>query len=246
MSATVRDVMTTRVIAVRGDASFKDMAAMLGSSGVSAFPVIDRAGKVVGVVSETDLLIKEADRASHPGLFAGLRRSRDQEKAAGVTAAELMTSPPVTIGPDEPAEHAAFLMYDRGVQRLPVVDEAGHLAGIVSQVDVLSIFARPDEEIRREVTDRVILQGRLIDPEHLQVTVHDGIVTLSGQPRTDQAARDIIDAAGHVEGVVAVQDQLRPAGRRSRPRRGPSSESAAHTLSQTPERTDAHRGPTSH
>lgn len=217
MSATVRDVMTTRVITVRGDASFRDMAAMLGSSGVSAFPVIDQAGKVVGVVSETDLLIKEADRASHPGLFAGLRRGRDQEKAAGVTAAELMTSPPVTIGPDEPVEHAAFLMYDRAVQRLPVVDEAGHLAGIISQVDVLSIFDRPDEQIRREVTDRAILQGRPIDPGHLQVTVHDGIVTLSGQPGTDQADRDLIDAARHVEGVVAVQDQLRPAGRPSSP-----------------------------
>ena len=226
--------MTTSVIAVRGDASFKDMAAMLGSSGVSAFPVIDQAGKVVGVVSETDLLIKEADRASHPGLFAGLRRSRDQEKAAGVTAAELMTSPPVTIGPDEPVEHAAFLMYDRGVQRLPVVDEAGHLAGIVSQVDVLSIFGRPDEEIRREVTGRLILQGLLIDREHLQVTVHDGIVTLSGQPGTGQAGQAIVEAARHVEGVVAVQDQLAPRGRPSRPRRGPSSESAAHTLNQTP------------
>ena len=99
MNATVRDVMTTSVIAVRGDTSFKEMAAMLGSSRVSAFPVIDQAGKVIGVVSETDMLIKEADQASHPGPFAGLRRSRDHEKAAGVTAAELMTSPPVTIGP---------------------------------------------------------------------------------------------------------------------------------------------------
>ena len=99
MNATVRHVMTTSVIAVRGDTSFKEMAAMLGSSRVSAFPVIDQAGKVIGVVSETDMLIKEADQASHPGPFAGLRRSRDHEKAAGVTAAELMTSPPVTIGP---------------------------------------------------------------------------------------------------------------------------------------------------
>ena len=103
--------------------------------------LIGRAGKVLGVVSETDMLIKEAGRASHPEVFAGLRRSRDLQKAAGVTAAELMTSPPVTIGPEEPVQHAAFLMYDRAVERLPVVDEAGRLVGIVSQVDVLSIFA---------------------------------------------------------------------------------------------------------
>ena len=211
MRATVRDVMTTSVITVRGDTSFKEMAAMLGSSRVSAFPVIDEAGTVTGVVSETDLLIKEADQAGHPGLFAGLRRSRDHDKAAGVTAAELMTSPPVTVGPDEPVQHAAFLMYDRGVSRLPVVDEGGHLAGIVSQVDVLSIFSRPDEDIRREVTDRVLRQDFLMEPERLQVTVHDGIVTLSGRPDTDQAGRDAIEAVQHIEGVVAVRDQLGPA-----------------------------------
>ncbi len=211
MRATVRDVMTTSVITVRGDTSFKEMAAMLGSSRVSAFPVIDEAGTVTGVVSETDLLIKEADQAGHPGLFAGLRRSRDHDKAAGVTAAELMTSPPVTVGPDEPVQHAAFLMYDRGVSRLPVVDEGGHLAGIVSQVDVLSIFSRPDEDIRREVTDRVLRQDFEMEPERLQVTVHDGIVTLSGRPDTDQAGRDAIEAVQHIEGVVAVRDQLGPA-----------------------------------
>ena len=211
MSATVRDVMTTGVIAVRADTSFKEMAAMLGSSRVSGFPVIDQAGKVIGVVSETDMLIKEADRDSHPELFAGLRRSRDHQKAAGVTAAELMTSPPVTIGPDEPVQHAAFLMYDRAVERLPVVDKAGHLVGIVSQVDVLSIFSRPDEEIRREVTDSVIGQGLRMDPERLKVTVQDGIVTLSGRPETGQAGRDIVEAVRRIEGVVAVRDQLGPA-----------------------------------
>ncbi len=217
MSATVRDVMTTGVIAVRGDTSFKEMAAMLGSSRVSGFPVIDRAGKVLGVVSETDMLIKEAGRASHPEVFAGLRRSRDLQKAAGVTAAELMTSPPVTIGPEEPVQHAAFLMYDRAVERLPVVDEAGRLVGIVSQVDVLSIFSRPDEEIRREVTDLVAQPNFLTDPEDLEVTVEDGIVTLTGRPLTGQIGRDIIEAVRHVEGIVAVRDQLGPADDDDRP-----------------------------
>ena len=211
MNATVRDVMTTGVIAVRGDTSFKEMAAMLGSSRVSGFPVIDRAGKVVGVVSETDMLIKEADRASHPEVFAGLRRSRDLQKAAGVTAAELMTSPPVTIGPEEPVQHAALLMYDRAVERLPVVDEAGHLVGIVSQVDVLSIFSRPDEEIRREVADLIAQPNFPMDPGDLEVTVEDGIVTLSGRPLTGQIGRDVIEAVRHIEGMVAVRDQPGPA-----------------------------------
>lgn len=213
MSATVRDVMTTSVITVRGDTPFKELAAMLASSRVSAFPVVDEAGTVIGVVSETDMLIKEADQDSHPELFAGLRRGRDRMKAAGVTAAQLMTRPPVTIGPDEPVQHAAFLMYERAVSRLPVVDQAGHLVGIVSQADVLTVFSRPDEEIRREVTERVIRPASRIEPQRIHVTVQNGIVTLSGQPETAQGGQDVIEAVRHVDGVVAVRDQFGPVGR---------------------------------
>ena len=93
-----------------------------------------------------------------------------------------------------------------------MVDEAGHLAGIVSQADVLSVFSRPDEEIRRDVTGRLTRQGLPgVNPERLQVTVRDGIVTLSGRPETGQAGRDIIEAARHIDGVIAVRDQLGPA-----------------------------------
>ena len=71
---------------------------MLGMSPVTAFPVVNQAGRVIGVVSEADMLVKEADQADHPGLFGGLRRRREYEKAAEVTAADLMTSRPVTMG----------------------------------------------------------------------------------------------------------------------------------------------------
>ena len=215
MNATVRDVMTARVVAVRGDTSFKDLAALLGNSRVSAFPVVDETGKVLGVVSEADMLIKEADQASHPGLFAGLRRRQDHERAAAVTAGELMTGCPVTIGPDEPVQQAAFLMYDHGIKRLPVVDGTGHLIGIVSRADVLSVYARPDDDIWREVTDRVILGAFLVDPARFDVTVQSGIVTLSGRPETDQVGRGIVDAISHVQGVVTVRDRLEYAGDRS-------------------------------
>jgi CBS domain-containing protein len=216
MNAMVRDVMTASVVAVRSDTSFKDMATLLGSSRVSAFPVVDETGKVLGVVSEADMLIKEAGQASHPGLFAGLRRGRDHERAAGVTAGELMTTCPVTIGPDEPVEQAAFLMYDRGIKRLPVVDGTGHLIGIVSRADVLSVYARPDDDIRREVTDQVILGSLLVDPARFTVTVQSGIVTLSGRPETDQVGQQIVDAVSRVQGVVTVRDRLEYAGHRSR------------------------------
>jgi len=208
VSSAVKDVMTADVVTVRGDTPFKDMASMLGMSRISALPVVDGAGKVIGLVSEADLLVKEAGQAVPPGWFAGLRRRHDHEKAVGITAAQLMTSPPVVIHPDESAQHAAWLMYDRGVKRLPVVDGAGHLVGIVSRSDVLGVFGRPDEEIRREVTDEVILGSFLMDPALFEVTVASGIVTLAGRPETAAVGRSLIERVRHLDGVVAVRDQL--------------------------------------
>jgi CBS domain-containing protein len=216
MSTTVRDVMTTSVVAVRGDTSFKDVASMLGRSRISAVPVVDEAGRVIGVVSEADMLLKELDQ-DQPGGLAGLRHhrehQREQHKAAGLTAAELMTSPPVTIRPGDPVQQAAGLMHARKVKRLPVVDAAGHLIGIVSRSDVLSVFSRPDEDIWRLVTERVIRHSFLLDPAAFTVTVRDGVVTLSGRPESDQAGRDIVTAVRHVEGVVGVRDRLTYTGR---------------------------------
>ncbi len=125
ISATVKDVMTTSVVAVRKDASFKEMAAMLRARRISAFPVVDDAGRVIGVVSEGDMLVKEAVQADGSSLLAALRHLREDDKATGITAGDLMTAPAVTIGPDAPVEEAARLMYDRRVKRLPVVNVAG-------------------------------------------------------------------------------------------------------------------------
>lgn len=208
MSATVKDVMTADVVAVRSDTSFKDMASLLSKSRISALPVVDEAEHVIGVVSEADMLIKEADQASDPGFFSGLRRRRDHEKAAGICAADLMSSPAIVIRPDEPVQHAARLMYDRGVKRLVVVDDTGHLLGIVTRSDVLGVFGRPDEDIRREVTGEVILSVFLTDPRLFDVTVRDGIVTIAGQPETSELGKQIVEAVRRLDGVVAVQDQL--------------------------------------
>lgn len=208
MSATVKDVMTADVVAVRSDTSFKDMASLISTSRISALPVLDGAEQVIGVVSEADMLVKEADQGSDPGFFTGIRRRRDHEKAAGICAADLMSSPAIVIRPDEPVQHAARLMYDRGVKRLVVVDEAGHLLGIVSRSDVLGVFGRPDEDIRREVTGQLILHSFLTDPRLFDVRVRDGIVTMTGQPETAELGKQIIEAVRRLDGVVAVQDQL--------------------------------------
>ena len=143
--------MTSRVVWVTQDVPYKEMAAALHENRVSAFPVLDDEGKVIGVVSEADLLTKEALDGGYdgmPGMITGLLRRQEQGKARGTTAADLMTHPAVTISPDAAVEDAARLMYRKKIKRLPVVDSDGHLIGILSRADVLSVFDRSDHEIR--------------------------------------------------------------------------------------------------
>jgi CBS domain-containing protein len=211
MRFTVKDVMSTHVVAARQGASFKEIAEKLREQRVSAFPVVDDDGKVIGVVSEADLLAKEAldgGSADMPGMISGILQRKEQERAAGLTAGDLMTKPPVTVGPDDAVKHAARLMYARRVKRLPVTDAAGRLVGIVSRSDVLAVYSRPDEEIRKEIYDEVILNAFLADPARFTVTVHDGIATLEGEPDTAPLGREIVGRVRHVQGVVAVRDRL--------------------------------------
>jgi CBS domain-containing protein len=207
MSKTVKDVMTTRVIWVSKNATFREMAAALREYRVSAFPVVDDDRKVIGVVSEADMLNKEA-LIDEPGFVGGILHRRDQAKARGITAGDLMTTAVVAVRPDDTVEHAAKLMYDRGVKRLPVTDESGHLVGIISRADVLSVFDRTDSAIAHEVNNDVIIGEFMVDPARIQVTVTDGIVTLAGRPETNDTGHDIVRRVRHVPGVVAVRDRL--------------------------------------
>jgi CBS domain-containing protein len=208
MNSTVKDVMSTHVIAVRPGAGYKEMAAMLHEQRVSAFPVIDDDNKVIGVVSEADLLTKEALEGTVPRTLQSLMRQHVRTQVNAFTAADLMTKPPVTIGPDEPVTHAARLMYDQRVKRLPVTSADGTLLGIVSRSDVLSVYNRPDAEILHQVTQDLILGTFLCDPDQFTVTVNDGIVTIDGAPESTMIGLDIVDAVRHMEGVVAVRDRL--------------------------------------
>ena len=211
MSATVNEVMTTHVVAVTEGASFRDIAVLLRQHQVSAFPVVDADGKVIGVVSEADMLPKEALLAgfgNQPPAGAVAEPHNDFAKAAGVTAASIMTRPPITITPDEPVTSAARLMYSCKVKSLPVVTEHGHLIGIISRADVLSVYCRPAAEIEREITQDLIMTAFRADPSSFAVTVKDGIVTVGGRPQTAQQARNILAGVWHVEGVVSVRDRL--------------------------------------
>jgi CBS domain-containing protein len=178
MEPTVRDVMTSRVVTVKKDASFRAMAAALRQYRVSAFPVLDDDEKVIGVVSEADMLTKEAlgsQPHGMPGMITGMLRRKEYEKARGITAGDLMTSPPVTVSPDDTLERAARLMYTRAVKRLPVVDAQTRLVGIVSRADLLSVFDRMEEEIQWEILEQVIRCDLAADPAAFTVTVKDGL-----------------------------------------------------------------------
>ena len=206
MKTAVKDVMTTRVIWVRKDATFREMAAALREHRVSAFPVLGDEDKVIGVVSEADMLTKEA-LDGEPGVFSSILHRRDNEKARGITAGDLMTAAVVAVRPDDTVEHAAKLMYDRRVKRLPVTDANDHLVGIISRADVLSVFDRTDAAIRGEIAE-VMLNEFLVDPKAFNVTVQDGVVTLLGSPETAALGHHIVGKVRHVQGVVAVRDRL--------------------------------------
>jgi CBS-domain-containing membrane protein len=207
MSSTVKDVMSTHVIAVKEAAPYKEMAAMLHDQRVSAFPVINDDCKVIGVISEADLLTKEALEGTVPRTLLSLQE-RVRKQTNAVTAADLMTRPAVTIGPDETVTRAARLMFDKRVKRLPVTSEDGTLIGIVSRADVLSVYSVPDSQMQREVSQDLILGTFLCDPAQFTVTVNEGVVTIAGTPETTLVGHDIIDATRHKEGVVAVRDRL--------------------------------------
>jgi len=211
MNAFVRDVMTTNVIWVEQDTPFAEIAAALHEYRVSAFPVLDEARQVIGVVSESDLLAKLALGGGEdpmPGMITGILNQHQTEKARAVTAGELMTSPAATVSPDDTVEQAARVMYLRKVRRLPVVDANKRLAGIVTRADVLGVYNRPDAEIGEEIRNDVAVCESLNDAGRFNVTVTDGVVSLTGRPRTCEQGHAIVRRARHIQGVVAVRDRL--------------------------------------
>ena len=203
----VRDVMTTDVVTVPGQMPCKQVARVMAARRVSGVPVVTKDRHVAGMVSEADILRKEerAFRRLGTGLPRRTRRERAQARAR--CAAELMTSPAITIHPDAPVGAAARLMNGHRIRRLPVVDPSGKLIGIVSRRDLLSVFLRPDEEIAAEVHG--MLTGILLaEPDGVQVTVRDGVVILSGSLARPNLIPVAERLASGVDGVVAVIGKL--------------------------------------
>lgn len=207
---TVADVMTTDVVAVSADTPYRQIVDILAERRVSAVPVIDGDRRVVGVVSEADLLhkIEFADSEHERRIFASRRHRTAEAKARGVVARELMSRPAITISPDSPLALAAKRMDDRRVKRLPVVDDRDQLAGIVTRGDLLRVYLRPDRELAREVGYEVLQRTLLVEPGRVDVDVAGGVVTLAGVVDRYSTARLAIKLAGAVPGVVGVMDKL--------------------------------------
>jgi CBS-domain-containing membrane protein len=210
MGRKVKDVMTSDVICARPSTPYKELVRLLAERHISAVPVVDDERHVLGVVSEADLILKheQPSDAFQRFMLASRRRRLEDLKARGGTAAELMTWPVVTVGPEADVAEAARLLRKHLIRRLPVVDAGGRLVGIVSHSDVLKIFLRADAEIRREIVDQVIVGGLLLDHEHIQVSVHDGVVLLEGDCERRTLIPVLTRAIAGVEGVVRVENRL--------------------------------------
>jgi CBS domain-containing protein len=210
MHSLVKDLMTTQVVTVGPATPFKEIVARLAEQRVSAVPVVDDAGLVLGVVSEADLLLKEEfpDPDQDIPLFWTKRRRLERKKAAGSTARDLMSVALVSISPDATVAEAARRMHRANIKRLPVIGEGGRLVGIVSRGDLLKVFNRPDQSIRREIMDDVIVGEFLMDPDRFLIHVDDGVVVLQGRVEQRSLIPWLVRAVHAVEGVVRVEDRL--------------------------------------
>lgn len=206
------DVMTFDVVSVKENTPFKEIAGLLAEHRISGLPVVDDDDKVIGVLSETDLLQRQARRDSGADSSRLLRRLHTARtsaaKSRALTARTLMSSPPVTVRTDDSVALGARVMTARRVERLPVLDEEDRLVGIVTRRDLLRVFLRPDDEIRSEIVQEVVVRTLLLAPQTVDVTVEDGVVTLAGDLERTSEVAVAGRATARIDGVLAVRNRL--------------------------------------
>lgn len=208
----VKDVMTRDPVTVGPDMQLRDLAHLLTDRQISGVPVVDEDGRCVGVVSETDLLIKQLNRPLSRRLplewIIGERHDPDElRRRAATTAAQAMSAPAITITADRPVREAAAIMVDRNVNRLPVVSD-GRVIGIITRSDMVRAYLRVDDEIVAAVRDDVIRRTLWLDPTGFELTVDDGIVHIGGLIDRRSTARILEKLIALVEGVVDVQSTI--------------------------------------
>ncbi|GAA4543863.1 CBS domain-containing protein [Streptomyces collinus] len=194
-SHTVGEVMTSDVVQACRTTPFKEVVRLLDHHRISGLPVVDDDDKVLGVVSGTDLVRDQANRAG-------------RDPARAVTAQDLMSVPAITVHPEQSVPDAARLMERRGVERLPVVDEEDRLIGIATRRDLLRVFLRTDDDIRRQVTEEVLVGGLGLPPDAVRVSVRDGVVKLDGRVELRSQVPEAVHSVWRLEGVVGVVNGL--------------------------------------
>lgn len=211
----VGSVMTTEVVRAEYGTPFKEVARLLRDHRISGLPVVDDDEKVIGVISETDLMVRQAqtpdpyEPKKRFSLDRLTRAGRERAvKARARTAGQLMTQPPVTAHADDTIVEAARTMAQHHIERLPVLDEEHRLVGIVTRRDLLQVFLRPDADIRAEVVDEVLVRALWLLPRSIAVSVTEGVVTLMGQMERKSETEIAVSMTRQIDGVVAVVDKL--------------------------------------
>jgi CBS domain-containing protein len=211
----VGSVMTTDVVRAEYATPFKEVARLLGKHRISGLPVVDEDEKVVGVISETDLMVRQAEtpdpyEPKRRFSFTALtRRGRERAvKAKARTAGQLMTRPAVTVYAGDTIVEAARTMAQHRIERLPVLDEERRLVGIVTRRDLLQVFLRPDADIRKDVIEEVLVRALWLPPRGVDVQVTEGVVTLSGHMERKSETEIAVSMTRQMDGVVDVVDHL--------------------------------------
>ena len=207
---TVEEVMTRPVVVVRPEAPFWAMAQLLRRHRISGLPVVDDDQRLLGLVSEIDLL-RRLVRAERQRVFRDpvpAPTSEWQSRATADTARGLMSQPAISTAPAASVDGALELMRRRAVRRLPVIDERGRVVGIVTRTDLVQPHARTDEELRVQLCEESLpRQG--VDPAEIRFDVQDGNVLMSGTLAGVELVRQVERAVRDTPGVVSVESRLR-------------------------------------
>jgi CBS-domain-containing membrane protein len=191
----VVDLMTTDVITVSRETGIRDAARLMFRNRVSGLPVTSTDGSLIGIITEADFLRLEVER-------------QEGANELGETVGDVMSAGVVTTGPDTEVYDAAKMMTFQDIKRLPVVDEESRLLGIISRADIVSVFTRPDDVIEDEIREDLIRRVLFIDPDELNVTVANGVVTFVGEIGTRNEARLLAELASRLDGVLHVESKL--------------------------------------
>jgi CBS-domain-containing membrane protein len=209
LGSSVRDVMSFPVITALPTDSYKHLVQLLAEKAISCLPIVEAEGRLCGIVSEADLLLKQPSRPYVISYWESpLHRREFQHKAEGLVAADIMTLHVHTATPEMSIPRAARLIRRFTVKHLPVVDVAGRVVGIVSRGDLLKPFLRDDDDIRNEVVSTVLPRWLFLDPHSIEVDVNEGIVSLHGSVERSSEREMISRFVSRLDGVVRVDNLL--------------------------------------